>query len=144
MFPLGWSMMQPLPSIKSYIQASSSLLSIGDLRHLLEESLKSAQGQPTSFSDADRSLLQKLMRFPAQQIFPVLDICRMIALDSRGQDVLSPLLVEPHSGHIGEQTKASSSLTFFASSLSLFLQRGALTGNRMVFTSFVLCAPVSR
>lgn len=56
-------------------------MNVGGLETLLNGALRSAKGEISSLEDQDYVLLQKLMKFPHHQLFPVLDVCRMMALD---------------------------------------------------------------
>lgn len=53
-------------------------------------------------TDVNFVLLQKLMKFPHHQLFPVLDLCRMMALDVSMQGRLAAMAADLNSKSPGE------------------------------------------
>ena len=62
------------------------------LPHLMTAVESLAAGTHSSLTAEDIALVSKLMQFPHDKIFPVLDICRFLVLDAAFNAALIPLI----------------------------------------------------
>lgn len=74
----------------------------GDLETLVKNAVDSTKEVNSGQIDVNFFLLQKLMQFPHHQLFPVLDLCRMMALNASTQGRLSAMAGDLSSKRPGE------------------------------------------